>query len=172
MTKPTKWPVCPAKTQISLGIRPVWSESSLSAWRSIGSLANRKVHSEDSDQTESLLGAQVILSVLSCCASCVYTMCKPCLSKYIISFHLHLKKDLQHWRGHISFTKNTCTLKTFGKNIRFYGFLKKLVGHIHVGYPKRHHAVLDPFGGKITFFLTCFVWEAVFGIASSVSIIF
>ena len=33
MTKPTKWPVCPAKTQISLGIRPVWSESSLcSQW--------------------------------------------------------------------------------------------------------------------------------------------
>ena len=27
------------KTQISLGIRPVWSESSLSAWRQLGSLA-------------------------------------------------------------------------------------------------------------------------------------
>ena len=25
MTKPTKWHVCPAKTQISLGICPVWS---------------------------------------------------------------------------------------------------------------------------------------------------
>ena len=31
MTKPTKWHVSPAKTQISLGIRPVWTESSLSA---------------------------------------------------------------------------------------------------------------------------------------------
>ena len=29
VTKPTKWPLHPAKTQISLGIRPVWSESSL-----------------------------------------------------------------------------------------------------------------------------------------------
>ena len=38
MTKSTKWHVCPAKTQISLGIRPVWSESSLSAWRSHMSL--------------------------------------------------------------------------------------------------------------------------------------
>ena len=28
-----------SKTQISLGIRPVWSESSLSAWRKFGSLA-------------------------------------------------------------------------------------------------------------------------------------
>ena len=44
MTKPTKWFLHPAKTQISLGIRPVWSESSLS-------LATDWVHSEDSDQT-------------------------------------------------------------------------------------------------------------------------
>ena len=65
MTKPTKWHVRPAKTQISLGIRPVWSESSLSlislgirpvwsesslsAWRTLGSLATRWAHSEDSD---------------------------------------------------------------------------------------------------------------------------
>ena len=51
MTKPTKRPVRPAKTQISLGIHPVWSESSLSAWRSIGCLATLKVQSNDSDQT-------------------------------------------------------------------------------------------------------------------------
>ena len=50
-TKPTKWPVRPAKTQISLGIRPVWSESLLSAWRKLGSLATHWAHSEDSDQT-------------------------------------------------------------------------------------------------------------------------
>ena len=31
MTKPTKWHVRPAKTQISLGVRPVWSESLLCA---------------------------------------------------------------------------------------------------------------------------------------------
>ena len=51
MTKPTKWHVRPAKTQISLGIRPVWSESSLCAWRKLGSLATHWVQSEDSDQT-------------------------------------------------------------------------------------------------------------------------
>ena len=50
MTKPTKWPLRPAKTQISLGIRPVWSESSLSAWRNIGSSATHWAHCEDSDQ--------------------------------------------------------------------------------------------------------------------------
>ena len=39
VTKPIKWHVRPAKTQISLGIRPFWSESSLSAWIKLGSLA-------------------------------------------------------------------------------------------------------------------------------------
>ena len=47
VTKQTKWHVRPAKTQISLGIRPVWSESSMAAWRKIGSLASHWAHSED-----------------------------------------------------------------------------------------------------------------------------
>ena len=47
MTRPTKWHVRPAKNQISLGSRPFWSESSLSAWRKLTQWA----HSEDSDQT-------------------------------------------------------------------------------------------------------------------------
>ena len=51
VTKPTKWHVHPAKTQISLGICPVWSESLLSAWRKLGSLATHWVHNKDSDQT-------------------------------------------------------------------------------------------------------------------------
>ena len=50
MTEPTKWPVRPAKTQISLGICSVWSEPSLFAWRRFGSLATHKAHREDSDQ--------------------------------------------------------------------------------------------------------------------------
>ena len=36
-----------AKTQISLGICPVWSESSLFAWRNLGSSATHWAHSED-----------------------------------------------------------------------------------------------------------------------------
>ena len=38
-------------TQISLGIHPVWSVSSLSTWRNIGPLPTYWAHSEDSDQT-------------------------------------------------------------------------------------------------------------------------
>ena len=46
-TKPAKWPVHPAKTLISLWIRPVWSESSLSVWRNFGPLTILRVHGED-----------------------------------------------------------------------------------------------------------------------------
>ena len=72
MTKPLKWHVRPAKTQISLGIRPVWSESSLSAWRKLGSLAIHWAQSEDSDKTGRIrrlmwvfAGRTVILLALS-----------------------------------------------------------------------------------------------------------
>ena len=51
MTKPTKWHVRPANIRIRLGIRSVWSESSLSAWRKHESLSTHWAHSEDSDQT-------------------------------------------------------------------------------------------------------------------------
>ena len=68
-----------AKTQISLGIRPVWSESSLSAWRKLGSLATQWVHNEDSDQTGRMprlicvfTGCTVTLLVLSCRGSVIF----------------------------------------------------------------------------------------------------
>ena len=58
--------------QISLGICPVWSESSLSTWRKLRSLATHWAHSEDSDQTGRMprliwvfAGHTVILLVLS-----------------------------------------------------------------------------------------------------------
>ena len=68
-----KMSVRPAKTQISLGIHSVWSESSLSTWRKLGSLATHLAHSEDSDQTGRMprliwvfAGHTLILLVLSC----------------------------------------------------------------------------------------------------------
>ena len=70
--KTNKMTVRPAKTQISLDIHPVWSESSLSAWRKLWSLTTRWTHSEDSDQTGRMprliwvfAGRTVILLVLS-----------------------------------------------------------------------------------------------------------
>ena len=75
--KNTKWPVHPAMTQICLGIRPVWSESSLSRWRNTGSLATLRAHSEDwcPSWSESSLGAHVILLVLSLGNSCIQWYC-------------------------------------------------------------------------------------------------
>ena len=51
MTKPTKWHVRQAKTRISLGIRPVWSESSLCAQWVANDPSFLHADSEDSDQT-------------------------------------------------------------------------------------------------------------------------
>ena len=51
MRKPIKWPVRPVKTQISLGICPVWSESSLCAkWIAEVPMCLH-ADSQDSDQT-------------------------------------------------------------------------------------------------------------------------
>ena len=44
------WHVCPTQTQISLRIRTVWSESSLSAWMSFAYLTIQYLSCEDSDQ--------------------------------------------------------------------------------------------------------------------------
>ena len=46
MTKLTKRHVRSGKTQISLVVHPVWSESSLSAWRKLGSLAQQRLWSD------------------------------------------------------------------------------------------------------------------------------
>ena len=51
MTKPTKMTVRPAKTQINLGIHPVWLESSLCAQWVAKEPSFLHVDSEDSDQT-------------------------------------------------------------------------------------------------------------------------
>ena len=51
VTKPTKWHVRPAKTQISLGISPVWSESSLCAQWLIKDPSFPHADSEETDQT-------------------------------------------------------------------------------------------------------------------------
>ena len=51
MTKPTKWHVRPVKTQISLGIRPVWSESSQCAQWVAKDPSFLHADSKDSDQT-------------------------------------------------------------------------------------------------------------------------
>ena len=88
MTKPTKFHMHPAKTQISLGICPVWSESSLCALKdSQGPKASscgqqRLIRLGGcTGWSESSLNAQVILLVLSCWGSSM-SMTNPTKSHY------------------------------------------------------------------------------------------
>ena len=92
MTKQTKWHVHPAKTQISLSVRPVWSESSLSACRNLVSWASHWAQSEDSDQTGWMprliwvfAGRTVILLVLSWGGSDA-SICFPQYNRYFKAY--------------------------------------------------------------------------------------
>ena len=103
--KTNKMSVRPAKTKISLGIRPVWSESLLSAWRMLGYLATQWAHNKDSDQTGRMprliwvfAGRTLILLIRSCRGSIVHYaykwarllywiwLCKTAHTHYNISF--------------------------------------------------------------------------------------
>ena len=73
-TKPTKWPVRPAKTQISQVIHPVRSVSSLSTWRNLGSLllsyslsAQRSLCSDWADSQADLSLRWAHMSFCWCC---------------------------------------------------------------------------------------------------------
>ena len=71
MTKLTKWHVRPLKTQISRSILPVWSQSSLSAWRKLGSLATHWAHSEDwSDWMDAQADLSLCWAHMSVCWLC------------------------------------------------------------------------------------------------------
>ena len=76
ITKPTKWHVRPVKIQISLGIRTVWSESSLFAHWELRTSAFFMRTAKTlirlggcSSWSASSLGAHAILLVLSCASS-------------------------------------------------------------------------------------------------------
>ena len=72
VTKPTKW-VCAQRRLRSAWASAQSDQSSLSAWRKLGSLATHRAHREDSDQTgqmpsliRAFAGRTVALLVLSC----------------------------------------------------------------------------------------------------------
>ena len=73
---------CQVKTQIDLGIHPVWSEF-VSARRNLGSVVIHWVHSQDSDQTGRMprlicvFAVRIILFALSCSAWITLIPCCP-----------------------------------------------------------------------------------------------
>ena len=124
MTKPKPVSARPAKTQISLGIRPVWSESSLSAWRNLGSLSTQWAHSEDSDQTERMsrliwvfAGRILIVLVLSCRGSYYHyfrTVYSPAVTLYIL-LRLKEKVKVKNWTTEKQL--KTCIQIQHGRNL-------------------------------------------------------
>ena len=86
--------VRPAKTEISLGIRPVWSESSLCAQWVAKDLSVLHADSKDSDQTGQMprqiwvfAGRTLVLLVLSCRSSyCFQRSVTKGRKRYLIVF--------------------------------------------------------------------------------------
>ena len=98
--------VHPVKTQISLGIRPIWSESLLSAWRNLGPLATHWAHSKDSDQTGQmpwlirvLAGCTLILLVLSWCGN-INSSFRPLVDR--VQWHYCSAQKTFHDSGFVS----------------------------------------------------------------------
>ena len=99
--KPNKMSVRPAKTQISLGIYPVWSESSLCTQWIAKDPRFLHADNEDSDQTGWMprliwvfAGHTLILLVLSCCGSYGLT----CFALYLLeSGQVGVKTDPFIW---------------------------------------------------------------------------
>ena len=97
MTKPIKWHVRTAKIQISLGIYPIWSEPSLSAWRKVESLATHLAHSKDSDQTAY---AQADLSLRwTHMTFCWFCHALAQIVPFLIYMYKQLKADEYTFRG-------------------------------------------------------------------------
>ena len=129
----------PAKTQVSLGIRPVWSESSLSGWSKLGSLATYWAHSEDSDQADlSLRWAHsefvgFVMRRLICIVFQHYifpyfTVFRPLLRDNhcnSISYHRHDSFDTQYTPQRLSGSRGaTKCEKSFLRNICKNSFYK------------------------------------------------
>ena len=96
MTKQTKWFVCPAKTQISLGIR-VFTVRMKKAWFLTYPLSaqQRLIRLGGCPGwSESLLSAKVILLVLSCGGSFGKLICNYALNKFVHSvYQIPLEHD-------------------------------------------------------------------------------
>ena len=107
MAKPKKMTVRPANTQISLGIRPVWSESSLCTQWVAKDPRFLHADSEDSDQTGRMprliwvfAGRILTLLVLSCRGSfsCTMVSMNNCISPNVVqanSIFILLRLGLQ-----------------------------------------------------------------------------
>ena len=124
--KTNKMSVRPAKTQISLDIRPIWSASSLSAWRKLGSLATHWANSEDYDQTGRMprmiwvfAGPTLILLVLACRGSFLNISLWQCVRRFriwtreTVTPHLPNRHSHSYQLGESDFSFKGCLVYFF-----------------------------------------------------------
>ena len=93
MTKPTKWHVRPAKTQISLRIRPVWSESSLCAQWVAKDQRFFHADSEDSEQTGWMPRLTWVFAGRTCYYVCFVMLLTHFVLKQDLIEYLHLRHN-------------------------------------------------------------------------------
>ena len=116
--------VRPAKTQISLGIRPVWSESSLCAQCVAKDPMLLYANSEDSDQTGRIAGHTAILLVLS------YTL-GPKYPRYMYTrtckqyTHVYWVQEIHERINICCLEKKNCFCFVLKKNILALGLWEK-----------------------------------------------
>ena len=123
MTKPTKWHVRPGKTEISLGIRPVWSDSNERTAKTLIRLGGCPGWSEPS------LGAYAILLVLSCAGSFESSLGAHVKSKFSqVVAHICIDK-VHNSNIKIHFVLNQIDLSTY-KNVNLG--TKKNIEHMQV----------------------------------------
>ena len=82
----------PTKTPISLRIRAVWSESSLTAWRNFASLGIQNAPSEDSDQTVRMRRLIWIFAGRTCMKVRFLTLRLVCLAGVILEQDYNFKQ--------------------------------------------------------------------------------
>ena len=145
--KTNKVTVRRATTQISLGIRPVWSESSLSAWRNIGPLDTYWAHSEDSYSdwadaqacpgwSESSLGAHSFCWFCHVAAQITFAVLLPPQPKafnysgfffFFYPFLIYifsLSSRERNEKGDFFFCSHTCPAKIYGVGVQNTEFLR------------------------------------------------
>ena len=112
MTKPTKWHERPAKTQISLGISPVWSESSLYTQWVVKDPSFLHLDSKDSDQTGWMLR-------LICLSWVHMPFCKFCHAQAHFSMKTYVVLLI---RSTLPGTSNECPQHMFSWRNYLYGY--------------------------------------------------
>ena len=119
--KSSKMAVNPARTQISLGIRPVWSEFSLCARCVAKNPSFLHADSKDSDQTGRMprliwvfAGRTLILLVLSCRGSIKdITFCTESLAFDQMQHYLFVRMEIQNNLDLLNHLRHTISLSVY-----------------------------------------------------------